>query len=94
MTPTMNFALRLASGKYQKSPFKEEHLEDARKDMANKLGADNDILAVAPGQEFRLDLVARLLQKVGDPDWDFFLQLKDGGLPRSRRGDGPYTRGI
>ena len=78
MTPTMNFALRLASGKYQKSPFKEEHLEDARKDMANKLGADNDILAVAPGQEFRLDLVARLLQKVGDPDWDFFLQLKEG----------------
>ena len=46
--------------------------------MANKLGADNDILAVAPGQEFRLDLAARLLQKVGDPDGDFFLQLKEG----------------
>jgi len=85
MTPTMNFALRLASGKYQESPFKEEHLEDARKDMASKLGSDNDILAVAPGQAFRLDLVARLLQKVGDPDWDFLLQLKEGSPWESTR---------
>ena len=77
ITP-MDFALRLAAGKFTEDPFGERMLVDARHVIANALGLPNDAIEAVEGQELRLDLIAAILRKAGDPDWRFFLDIKKG----------------
>ena len=67
-TTPMDVILRIAAGSFDLSPFHEDQMGRARLVVAKMLGAGQDLLEVSPGQCFRLDLIASLLRKVGDPD--------------------------
>jgi len=77
-TTPLDFVLRLSAGRFSDTPFDEGLMERARLAVAESLGGGADLLAVASGQCFCLDLIARLLKTAGDPDWAFYEQLREG----------------
>ena len=77
-TTPIDFAMRIAVGRYEDSPFEQADLDEARRELAHCLGFTEDVLQVPHGQVLHLDLIAKLLKLVGDPDWSFFLTLKEG----------------
>ena len=74
----LDFTLKVATGKFEEMPFPEADLDSARASVARYSGLDCGLIAAAPGQSLRLDLIKGLLLRVGDPDAEFFEQLREG----------------
>ena len=74
----MEFALNLAAGKFPGAPFAEDMLQEARFLVAGYFNLPGEATRAVAGQELRLDLIAAILEKAGDPDWRFFIDLKKG----------------
>jgi hypothetical protein len=77
-TTPLDFVLRVAAGRFDDSPFDEALMEQARLVVAEQLGGGRELLGVASGQCFRLDLIAQLFRTAADPDLAFFEKLREG----------------
>jgi hypothetical protein len=74
----LSFMLKLAAGRFKKSPFGEPLLEETRariRDMLDMPAAED---VVVEGQVFHLPLMAGILRAYGDPDWRFVQDLGEG----------------
>jgi len=79
--------LKLAAGRVPEPPFEERALEEVRGILFENFGLQ-PCGEVAEGQCFRLELLAGMLGRFGDPDADFVRGLA-GGVPIGARGDLP-----
>ena len=77
LTP-MEFALKLAAGKFPGTPFSEELLREARAVIKDFFRLPAGAAEAAAGQELRLGLIAAILKRAGDPDWRYFIELEKG----------------
>ena len=72
------FMLKIAAGRFEESPFDSTAVDEMLRSLQELLGLTAADVTVEPGQAFRLDLIGKLMQVLGDPDWEFFAQLKQG----------------
>ena len=74
----IEFTLKLAAGKFSGSPFSEEMLAEGRAVIQKYFDLPPKALEAAEGQELRLELIAAILKRAGDPDWEYFHDLGEG----------------
>ena len=74
----LDYTLKLSAGRFTECPFDNGVLEEARAAIAKYLGLDPTSTQAAPGQVLRFDLIKALLAKAGDPDANFFGELRHG----------------
>ena len=77
-------SFRLATGKLEEPPFKQDELDQLRREVAGALSDPAGALEVPPGQPFYLHLLAQSLKALGDPDWEVLTQGEEcyaNGMP-------------
>ena len=89
----LTLMIKVAAGKFSTSPFDPDVVKEMTDIIAELLGSKEDRKTIDERQAFRLPLIADLLKSLGDPDWQFFEQLREG-VPIGVGYDFPRTTAV
>ena len=70
--------LKLAAGHYKESPFDAESIDEMTQVIVKLLGVDEGRKVIDKSQSFRLPLISDLMKALGDPDWHYYEQIREG----------------